>query len=99
VDGDDALTRTRLDVAEMKGMLTQALTDHTSRLSAVEVDNVRLHGRLTDQGKVQAAHAERLEDLEDDNGQRWGRITGVVGMIVGVLASALALYNFTNAAG
>jgi hypothetical protein len=90
---DDALTQTRLDVAEMKGMLRQALSDHGQRISNVEREVVALHGRVSDKGKTLAAHGERIEDLENTNASRPGLIFGLVGAIVGASGLILAILN------
>lgn len=93
MEGDDALTRVRLDVAEMKGMLTQALHDHGSRISNLETDNLAIHGRLSDKGKLLARHDERIEDLENDRDAFHGKVLGVVGAIVGLVGLGLAVFN------
>lgn len=91
--GDDALTLVRLDVAEMKGMLGQALSDHGQRITNLESDNIAIHARLSDKGKTLARHDERIEDLEHDNDARTGRILGTLGAIAGLGALALAIFN------
>lgn len=97
---DSELTRTRLDVAEMKGMLGQALlsfdtrlSDHERRLDAHEV-------RLDDKGKLIARLDEQVRDvdgdiseLKADNSSRHGRWLGTAGLVVSILVAALAIYN------
>lgn len=97
---DSELTRTRLDVAEMKGMLGQALLsfdarlgDHERRLDAHEM-------RIDEKGKLLARQDERLlgvegdvVELKADNSARHGRWLGTAGLIVSVLVAALAIYN------
>jgi hypothetical protein len=91
--GDDPLTLVRLDVAEMKGMLGQALSDHGQRITNLESDNIAIHGRLSDKGKTLARHDERINDLEQDNDARLGRILGTLGAVVGVLGLGFAVFN------
>lgn len=100
VADDDALTATRLDVAEMKGMLKQALSDHGQRLANLEKDNATLHARLSDKGKVQATHTEQIgglqkavNDLENDNDARLGKFLGIIGGVVGLAGLVLAVLN------
>lgn len=90
---DSELTKTRLDVAEMKGMLGQALlsfdtriNDHERRLDAHEV-------RLDDKGKTLGRHDERIKDLEEDNAGRHARILGVSGLVVSIAVAGLAIFN------
>lgn len=97
---DDALTATRLDVAEMKGMLKQALSDHGQRIANLEKDNMTLHARLSDKGKALATHSEKIggleravNDLETDNDARMGKILGIIGGVVGLAGLALAILN------
>lgn len=97
---DDALTKTRLDVAEMKGMLTQALSDQGSRIKALEGGNDLIHGRLSDRAKENATHAEKISGLEkavnvleNDNRARRASIIGIGGVIISAAALALAVIN------
>lgn len=98
--GDDPLTLVRLDVAEMKGMLGQALSDHGQRLSNIETDNIAIHGRLTDKGKRIERHDERLDGIDEDvvelkaaNNSRSTRVLGVLGAVAGLGALLLAVIN------
>jgi hypothetical protein len=91
--GDDPLTLVRLDVAEMKGMLGQALSDHGQRITNLETDNTTIHARLSDKGNALARHDERIQDLENDNSARQGRVLGILGAVVGFGGLVLAIIN------
>lgn len=47
----DAVTQTRLDVAEMKGMLTMALQNHGERITGLEAERDKLHNRINEKGQ------------------------------------------------
>lgn len=80
----------RISVARIEGMLTATLARHDQRLDQHE-GTLNEHGRrLEEKGKTLARHDERLEDLEEDNSGRWGRLMGVLGLLVAV---GTALYN------
>jgi hypothetical protein len=87
-DSDDAVMHTRLDVAEMKGMLTQLVSAHAERIHAAEVRLSAHEVRLNEKKAQIARHDERIQDLEDDNSGRWGRVMGVLGLI----ASGIAIF-------
>jgi hypothetical protein len=89
---DDPLTRTRIDVAEMKGMLTQVLGDHGIRLANIETNHNNLTTQLHEKSVLQARQDERIKDLEDDSSGRLGRITGIIGSSVAILSAALSVY-------
>lgn len=97
------IMQTRLDVAEMKGMLTQALTDHGNRLSHLEGDNVSIHSRLGEKGKMLATHSEQIKNaekainvLENDNRSR--RANGFA-LIAILIAGASLLLEFIPGVG
>lgn len=90
---DEQLIQTRLDVAEMKGMLTQALSDHGQRISNLEADARQKDIRLGEKAKRLAGHEERIKDLEDDNSARMGRVLGVLGSIIAAAALVVSLWN------
>ena len=82
-------TDLRISVARIEGMLTATLARHDQRLDQHE-GTLNQHGRrLDDKGKTLARHDERLNDLEEDNSARWGRVTGVLALLV---AAASTLY-------
>lgn len=92
-NADDPLTATRLDVAEMKGMLTQALSDQNTRLTNLEKDNVSLHARLSDKAKEHATYAEKIRGLEkavnvleNDSRAKHARIVGTIGTVIAAIA-------------
>ena len=61
---DDPITQTRLDVAEMKGMLSVALSTQEQRTGKLEAEQAILHSRITEQAQVTARHGEQIADLE-----------------------------------
>lgn len=84
-------TDLRIIVARIEGMLTATLARHDQRLDQHE-HALDQHGeRLNEKGKTLARHDERLQDLEDDNSARWGRITGVLALLI---AAGSFLYAF-----
>lgn len=90
---EDPIIQTRLDVAEMKGMLTTVVSSHAARLDRLD-GTVNIHeARLNDKGKTLARHDERLSDLEEDNSARWGRLTGTLGLVISALVAVLAVFN------
>ncbi len=91
MNADD--TDLRISVARIEGMLTATLARHDQRLDQHEGTLNQHEMRLNDKGKTLARHDERLLDLEEDNSARWGRVTGVVGLLV---AGGVALYNIIN---
>lgn len=99
-EGDDILTQTRLDIAEMKGMLRQALSDQGQRIANLEQSTTSLHGRISDKAKILATHTEQIGGvqravnvLENDNRARQGRILGIIAAVVGCAGLALSILN------
>ena len=75
-------TDLRISVARIEGMLTATLARHDQRLDQHE-GTLNQHGRrLDEKGKTLARHDERLNDLEEDNSARWGRVTGILALLV-----------------
>ena len=89
---DDPMLQTRLDVAEMKGMLTQALGSHDQRLTSLERSRDELHGRISDKGKLLAAHTEKINDLEE-------RAKGQLPKMAQIVTVALAVLGFLGGVG
>lgn len=88
--GDD--TDLRISVARIEGMLTATLARHDQRLDQHEGTLNQHEARLNDKGKTLARHDERLNDLEEDSAATWGRITGVLALLlsaVGILWSII----------
>ena len=92
-DTEETIMQTRLDVAEIKGMLTQVISSHDARLNAHDVRLDSHDNRLNEKKAVIARHDERIKDLEDDNSARLGRITGTIGLIISGLVAGLAILN------
>lgn len=92
---EEVVTQTRVDLAEIKGMLSQVITSHDARISAIEV-RVEAHDvRLNEKKATIARYDERLNDLEADNDARWGRNTGIISLVI---AAGVAVWNiFTGA--
>ncbi len=100
MSGDSDLTQLRIDVAEMRGMLSQALSDHGQRITGIEADNRTLHGRLSDKGKTLATHAEHftavdkaIYDLEQANLGFAARVALIIGSVAGLGGLGLAIVN------
>jgi CII-binding regulator of phage lambda lysogenization HflD len=79
-------------VAEMKGMLHQALSDQGQRITKLEADMTVVHGRLGDKGKLLATHTERIqsnhdriENLEDQQQGAVSRNTAITAVILAAL--------------
>ncbi|MEV8265969.1 hypothetical protein AB0P00_17665 [Microbacterium sp. NPDC077057] len=72
----------RIIVARIEGMLTATLARHDQRLDQHEGTLNQHEARLNDKGKTLARHDERLNDLEEDSAASWGRITGVLALLV-----------------
>lgn len=85
----DPVIQTRLDVAEIKGMLTQVISSHDARITASDARLNSHENRLNDKAKTIARHDERIKDLEDDNAARWGRVTGIVALVISGLVALL----------
>jgi len=93
-----SLVAVRVSVAKMEGMLTQALSDHGTRISNTEAEVVKIHGRLSEKGKLLATHTEqinsnrdRIEDLEEANDASVARLIAVGGVVV---AAASFVFQF-----
>lgn len=80
----------RISVARIEGMLTATLARHDQRLDQHEGTLTQHGARLDDKGKTLARHDERLNDLEEDNSARWGRVTGLIALLV---AGGSTIYN------
>lgn len=87
--GEDNLDL-RVSVAEIKGMLTATLAIHDQRLHQHEGTLNQHEARLNDKGKTLARHDERINDLEEDSAAQWGKVTGVLAIVVSV---GLGLWN------
>lgn len=89
----DPILQTRLDVAEMKGMLAQLVSAHAERINALEVRSTEHEARLNDKKESIGRIDERVKDLEDDNTGRHGRTTGVISLIISGAVGLLAILN------
>lgn len=94
----ESIVHLRVSVARMEGMLQQALTDQSARITKLEADNITVHNRLNEKGKAIAMHGERIKsnsdrihELEEDNQGMHGRVVGTIGAIV---ASAALIISF-----
>lgn len=88
MNGDD--TDLRISVARIEGMLTATLARHDQRLDQHEGTLNQHEARLNDKGKTLARHDERINDLEEDSAAQWGRVMGVLALLVSV---GVALWN------
>lgn len=75
-------TDLRISVARIEGMLTATLARHDQRLDQHEGTLTQHGNRLNEKGKTLARHDERIKDLEDDSSARWGRVTGVLALLI-----------------
>lgn len=75
-------TDLRISVARIEGMLTATLARHDQRLDQHEGTLTEQGNRLNDDAKTLARHDERLQDLEEDNAAQWGRVTGILALLV-----------------
>ena len=89
----DPTIQTRIDVAEIKGMLTAVVGAHSERLTAhdTRLDSHEL--RLNEKAKTIARHDERLNDLEEDSSARSGKFFGTAGLVVSVVAVVFTLLD------
>ena len=97
---DEPLTKLRIDVAEMRGMLSQALGDHGQRLTAQEAESRVLHTRVTalaTAGTTAIARIDSAEkainDLENAHLGFPARVSIALGSVTGLGGLALALFN------
>lgn len=96
-NGDD-LVMLRVSVARMEGMLTQALTDQSQRVTKVEADVGVIHGRLSEKGKLLATHSEkiqqnhdRIEDIEERQKAAMPRTVAVIAPVIAAAALIVSL--------
>ena len=94
VNETDPIMQTRLDVAEMKGMLQALVGAHSERLAAHDIRLDNHDVRLNDKDKIVARHDERLIDLEDDSSARSGKFYGTAGLVVSVVVGLITLINY-----
>ncbi|WP_282845857.1 hypothetical protein [Microbacterium oxydans] len=88
MNGDD--TDLRISVARIEGMLTATLARHDQRLDQHEGTLNQHEMRIGEKGKMLARHDERINDLEEDSAAQWGRVMGVLALLVSV---GVALWN------
>lgn len=79
-------TDLRISVARIEGMLTATLARHDQRLDQHEGTLTQHEVRLNEKGKTLARHDERINDLEEDSAVAWGRVTGVLALLVSAAA-------------
>lgn len=90
-DPDDPLTQIRIDVAEMRGMLTTALQGQTDRLDQLAARDVpTLYSRSNAQGRQLAAHEEKLSDARADVAELQTHSRGALGRVTEVLTPIIA---------
>lgn len=86
-------TDLRISVARIEGMLTATLARHDQRLDQHEGTLNQHEVRLNEKGKTLARHDERLNDLEEDSAALWGRVLGILALLV---SGAAVLWNIFN---
>jgi hypothetical protein len=85
----EGIVALQVSVAEMKGMLHQALSDQGQRITKLESDMTTVHGRLSDKGKTLATHTEqigsnrdRIEDLEQAQQGAVSKNTAIIACVL-----------------
>lgn len=89
----DPIMQTRLDVAEMKGMLQALVGAHSERLTAHDIRLDNHDRRLNEKAGIVARHDERIQDLEDDNTARSGKLFGTIGLVISAIVALLSIVN------
>ena len=85
----------QISVARIEGMLTATLARHDQQLLQHQGTLTQHDERLREKKESIARHDERIKNLEEDNSGRLGRITGIIGSIVGLAALLWAVFNPT----
>ena len=90
----DPIMQTRLDVAEMKGMLQALVGAHSERLTAHDIRLDTHDRRLSEKANAVARHDERIKDLEDDSTARSGKTLGTAGLVISAIVALITVANF-----
>lgn len=97
---DTDLIAVRIQVAEMHGMLTQALGDHGQRIANLEDGQAILHGRITTKRALISQQGEQIiglqkavNKLEVARVSMLGRVGIVLASCTGVGGMILAVWN------
>lgn len=86
----DATLQVRLDVAEMKGMLTMALQNHGERILGLEADRDKINTRLNEKARRLAITEAELKDTRQDVTQLQARADGQFGKSLQTLVATVA---------
>jgi len=100
-DMNDPVIQLHLSVAEIKGMISTVITNHSEKIISIEARQDIHEKRLNDKAKMLAGHTERLSDIEDDikdirndsNG-KLGRNIGVASLIISAIVGFTVLIQF-----
>lgn len=84
---DTDLIAVRIQVAEMHGMLTQALGDHGQRIANLEEGQAVLHGRITTKRALISQQSEQIIGLQQAVNKLENARIGMLGRVGVVLAS------------
>lgn len=92
--------QTREDMAEIKGMLGVFVGDINARVNSLETALISITTRVNDKGKTLATHTEqilsnkeRIDDIEDNNDARTGKVFGLIGALGAAVATIITVYN------
>lgn len=106
VEEMDPTFQVRLDVAEVKGMLSQVISNHDTRIVNLETKTNNHDTRINEKGNQLARHDERLHDLEgdmkeakDDTKSREAKNISVISIIIAAVVGFVAVFNFINGGG
>jgi chromosome segregation ATPase len=100
---DDPTFQVRLDVAEVKGMLSQVISNHDTRIVNLETKTDNHDTRINEKGNQLARHDERIHDLEgdmkeakDDTKSREAKNISIFSIAIAGIVAVIALVNFIN---
>lgn len=103
---DDPTFQVRLDVAEVKGMLSQVISNHDTRIVNLETKTNVHDTRINEKGNQLARHDERIHDLEGDMKEaktdtksREAKNLSVFGIGISTIVGLIAVFNFINDGG
>jgi len=105
-DEMDPTFQVRLDVAEVKGMLSQVISNHDTRIVNLETKTNNHDTTISHMGSNHARHDERIHDLEgdmkeakDDSKSREAKSLSIGSLIVAIVVGFVAVYNFITTGG
>lgn len=90
----DATLQVRLDVAEMKGMLTVALQNHGERIVSLETANEKVNTRLNEKARRLSAVETKMEDTRTDVTELQTQLRGQFGRSLQTVVGLVAVAGF-----